>query len=51
MDLLLLNVNENISAKSENIFNMQFIPRKLHPYKKRDYFWPNKYSFLHEKFI
>ena len=22
----------------------------IYPYKKRDYFWPNKYSFLHEKF-
>ena len=21
-----------------------------YPYKKRDYFWPNKYSFLHKKF-
>ena len=29
MDLLLLNVNEKFSAKSEHIFNIQFIPRKL----------------------
>ena len=29
MDLLLLNVNEKCSAKSEYIFNIQFITRKL----------------------
>ena len=29
MDLLPLNVNKKLSAKSEHIFNIQFLPRKL----------------------